>query len=71
MRRQLKTTVMRQIIGCETDKDTFTLALQLDFDYDTTDTSMTQEIILTEMFSTSNINDYISDLQETCEESFK
>ena len=44
---QLKTTVRRHIIGCETDTDTAALALQLDSDYDTTATSITQEIIRT------------------------
>ena len=71
VRCQLKTTLRRQIIGCETDIDTAALALQLDFDYDTTDTSMTQERILTETFSTSNINEDISALQEIGEESFE
>ena len=57
VRRQLKTTVRRQILGCETDTDTAVLALQIDFEYDSTDTSTTQEIILTETFSISNSND--------------
>ena len=55
VRCQLKTTVRRQIIGCETDIDTAALALQLDFDYDTTETYMTQERILTEKFPLAKV----------------
>ena len=40
-------------------------------DYETTDKSMTQNIITTGIFSKGNINAYIYYLQETGEESFK
>ena len=56
---------------CNTDTDTaVSVEIQLDFDFVSMDPNITQESIITETFSASNSNDYISALQETGEDSF-
>ena len=50
---------------CETYIETsVSVTVHLNFDFFSTDPTITQESITTEFFFASNINDYISDLQE-------